>query len=539
MIKNIFVPEHVGTYYIFPKRIIGFDLGRSQILATQVYLHRRSIIIEKFLEEKLENNGNIPYPERAAQAIKAIMARADQCQEIHSALSSSVVVFKELKVPFIEHEKIRNILNFEVEPLLPFPLSSTVIDFIITKQDAAEKSSEILVAAIQKEQVAQHLQLFAAAGIDPTVVTVDLFALYGLYSHIPEYESETGNIALIDLGLQSTRIAFISNKQLKYIRALPKGLVSIAKQVSDEEGTSLSETMEKIIRFGLESHGNQQHANALTRVLTPFLSEIDFTVRSFAQQANQQTISTLLLLGPGSEIKDICPFVSTLVSIPCTLFTMGGMLRNSHVKLANSGHVPRTHVISLATAFPSPVTSHFNVRRDEFAMTNMRLFKKQLIVASSLLSILFFGMIIFMFWQLRTLRLEYESSEAEAVSELKARIPNAQGTGLEAVANNADMHLKSEEQALGFLSPARQSYLSYLLELTTHIEKKDPITGQNPLGFEIDKLVIEHDTMTLDARVTDYIALQKFEKGLRASKMFEFAPINKFEFTLKIRLKGS
>jgi len=539
MIKNIFMPERVGSYYLFPKRILGFDLGRSQILATQVYLYRRSITIEKFIEEKLENNVNIAYPERVAQAIKVIMARADQCHEIHSALSSSVIVFKELKVPFLEHEKIRNILNFEVEPLLPFPLSSAVIDFIITKQDVAEKSSEILVAAVQKEQIAQHLQLFAAAGIDPAVVTVDLFALYGLYSHIPEYEAETGNIALVDLGIQSTRIAFISNKQLKYIRALPKGLLTIAKQVSDEMGTSVSETMETIIRFGLESHGNQQHANALTRVLTTFWSEIDFTVRSFAQQANQQAVSSLLLLGPGSEIKDVCPFVSTLVSIPCKLFTISSMLRNGDVKLANSAHVPRTHAVSLATSFPSPVMAHFNLRRAEFTVTDMNLFKKQLVVASSFLAILFVSMIIFMFWQLRTERLEYETSEDEAVTALKSRFPNVQGSGLESVANLADTQLKSEEQALGFLSPARPSYLSYLLELTTHIEKKDPVTGQNPLGFEIDKLVIENDVMTLEARVRNYDALKIFEKNLRASKMFEFSPINKLEFTLKIRLKGS
>ncbi len=539
MIKNIFIPERLREYYLFPKRIIGFDLGRSQIHATQVYLYRRSIIIEKFIEEKLENNINIAYPERVAQAIKAIMARADQCHEIHSALSSSVVVFKELKVPFLEHEKIRNILHFEVEPLLPFPLSSAVTDFIITKQDTAEKSSEILIAAVQKEQVAQHLQLFAAAGIDPAVITVDLFALYGLYSHIPEYESETGNIALIDLGIQSTRIGFISNKQLKYIRALPKGLLTVAKQVSDEMGTSVSETMEAIIRFGLESHDNQKLANALTRVLTSFWSEIDFTVRSFAQQTNQQAVSSLLLLGPGSEIKDVCPFVSTLVSIPCKLFTISSMLRNGHVKLANSAHVPRTHAVSLATALPSSIMAHFNLRRDEFAVADMNLFKKQLIVGSSLLVILFISMIIFMFWQLRSLRLEYNSSEEEAVAALKARFPNAQGTGLESVANSADTQLKSEEQALGFLSPARPSYLSYLLELTTHIEKRDPVTGQNPLGFEIDKLVIENDVMTLEARVRDYDALKKFEKGLHASKMFEFSPINKPEFTLKIRLKGS
>ena len=54
------------------------------------------------------------------------------------------------------------VVNFEVEPLLPFATDDAVIDFIITKQNVAEKSSELLVTAVQKQYITQHLQLFAS-----------------------------------------------------------------------------------------------------------------------------------------------------------------------------------------------------------------------------------------------------------------------------------------------------------------------------------------------------------------------------------------
>lgn len=529
MIKNIFIPERVGSYYIFSKRIIGFDVNRTSVHATQLYLSRRSMVIEKFFEEKIENNVAIPYHERAAQAIKAIMARADQCNEVHTAISSSVAVFKELTLPFLEAEKIRKVLNFEVEPLLPFPLATAVVDFIITKQNLAEKSSNVLVAAVQKEQLVQHLQLFASAGIDPDVVTVDLFALYSLYAQIPEYAQEEGAVALIDVGLHVTRIAFIYEKQLKFVRTLSRGLLAIAKSLSDELNSTPAEAMEMIMRFGLAPQENNSSMTALTKIMTNFWSEVDFTLRSFATQVGQPSANLGLLLGPGAEVKELCPFIATLLALPCKLFSISTLLRNKEVALASGMQGPRIYFVSLATVYPTAMLDQFNIRRDEFAISDMGLFKKQIAVTSCLLLMLVGFMIFFMSWELRSLRVEEAASEDEAVAAIKTRFPKVQGTGLTTVVNNANTQLAMQEQALGFLSPTRASYLLYLLELTTKIERE-------AVGFDPDRITIDNDLMTVEAHVRGYEEIKKLEKGLRESKLFKFAPIEKTDFTLKIRL---
>ncbi len=98
---------------------------------------------------------------------------------------------------------------------MPFSLQDAVIDCIITKENSEEKSSEILVAAVQNQVIAQHLALFEAAGAQPEKVTIDMFALYGLYTKIPSYAQQKNGIVLLEIEPQTTRMAYIYNGQLQ------------------------------------------------------------------------------------------------------------------------------------------------------------------------------------------------------------------------------------------------------------------------------------------------------------------------------------
>jgi type IV pilus assembly protein PilM len=531
MIKNIFIPESIGDYYIFPKRILSFDIDRTHVHAVQVYLTGRTIRIEKFLEEKIEPGNATTLQDRTAQAIQNIVLHADPYHAVNAAINSSVVVFKELSLPFLEYDKIKMVINYEVEPLLPFPIAHSVIDFIITKQNFEEKTSQVLVAAILKEQLAQYLSVFGQAGVDPQVVTVDLFALYGLYKTVPEYMHETNNVALIDFGVYVTRIAFISDGQLKFIRTLSKGLINIAKAMSDELKIQPAEAMEQIMRFGLEHQEDSAYNAVMTRVLAAFWSEIDFTLRSFETQLKHESFTKLLLLGRGSEIKDICKFITTTVNRHCSLFSVTTLLQDSKILVHNGNHIPRSHIICLSAVFPSMVTSYFNLLKGDFTPADKGLFNKQMIVASALLFLILSSLLFSTFWRLHSLKSELRASNAEAVKTLKDRFKDLRGSVLKSVVSDAENELNKERQAVAFMDPTKPSVLECLMELTNRIDKQET-------GIKVDSITIEGDKMLLSAKVRDYPALKVLEKSLRESKMFKFNPVDTLEFTnLEIMLE--
>jgi Tfp pilus assembly PilM family ATPase len=122
-LKNVLIPEKVGSYYLIPQRIVGFDINKTSIHVTQLLLHGKHISLEKFIDQPLELEATAPYQERVSKTIKTILTKLDRYDALRTSISSSMAIFKELTLPFTDSEKISMVLNYEIEPFLPFPIT--------------------------------------------------------------------------------------------------------------------------------------------------------------------------------------------------------------------------------------------------------------------------------------------------------------------------------------------------------------------------------------------------------------------------------
>ena len=189
MIKKIFLPEKIGNKRIIAQRIVALTIQDETVTLALVHAKRSKTIVEELLYQKLSSDLNESYAQRASNAINKLMSQVKRYDQVRVAISASIVTFKELQLPFEDTEKIRMVLDYEIESMLPFPISNAVIDFIITKRDKTQKTSQVLVAAVQFQDLQAELDIYKQAGIEPSSVTIDLFATYGLYQQIPNYKS--------------------------------------------------------------------------------------------------------------------------------------------------------------------------------------------------------------------------------------------------------------------------------------------------------------------------------------------------------------
>jgi Tfp pilus assembly protein PilN len=136
--------------------------------------------------------------------------------------------------------------------------------------------------------------------------------------------------------------------------------------------------------------------------------------------------------------------------------------------------------------------------------------------------------------QSRALKKELKLSEQETVEMLKDRFSNIpeDEDDLETIKETAESELKKEEEIwYAFTRQARASFLEYLLELSSRINKSE-------LGFIPEQLTIvdgQEGQITLKARVRDFEALKKLEQVLRESKLFSYVEGQTSpDFTMKI-----
>lgn len=531
MIENIFVPTHLGSYYLFKKRMVGIDIGKTHINATAIQLKGNAITVENFYSVAIESTAHANPHEHTIQALKKLIESLPQYDQLHTCLSSSLIVFKELKLPFTDREKIALIIKFEIEPLLPFSVNDAIIDFIITKTIPEEKSSHILVACVQKQHMVQHINLFEKAGVEPDLITVDFFALYGLYHAIPAYNQESSDVIVVDLGFNSTRMAYLQNGQLRFIRLVSQGISSLTKQVATALNISPAQAYENIVRFGLLSDNANDNAK-ISDIFKTFLEKIAFTLSSFANQTEHESIKKIILIGNASQTKGFEKLAEDILHIPTTLFDLNLITQIPHVHLKNN-LVPMENLLSFAIAIPWPLLSNFNLRKEEFFARNTTILLKQLIVMAVLIVSILAMLCGHYILQTRKLNRELIASQKEAVTLLKeqfTKIPQDEND-LDDIVELAREQVEKEKETWFAFSYANQArYLQYLLELTNKIDK-------NRLGFEINKITIAEGTIILKAQVRDYEALKILERELRTSSLFEFVePQDNPVFTMYITL---
>ncbi len=533
MIQDVFLPEKVRSYYIFRQRLLGIDITKTHIHGTLVIASGSNVTISK--QESASLNGDASHEEKVLAALPIILEKIGKADHIITAMPSSLVVFKELRLPFTTRDKIAMIIRFEVAPLLPFPPHEAVIDFIITKVNNEDKSSQVLVAAAQKKHVAEQISLLEQAGCSSQKITVDMFALYGLYSEIPSYQSLNGLVALIDLNVHTTSIVTVLEKQIRIIRTLPYGLASVAKDSGDLKP---QQVMDHLLRFGSEQ-GASDGNGTIQKSLFAFFDKIKFALSSTVTQLQDNAIEKIVLCGPGAEIKNIANFAQKHLESPCELFDYAKITENKKYRIAPNVTLSQPVLLSAAIAMPTPAEEGFNLRTEDFAPIGQTLLIKQLVTACVLTIILFSTMITHNIIQTSRLRSEITASSIEAVDELKKRfkdIPEDDDV-LDDVLKAAESELTKEEKTWRpFSSDSRASFLEYLLELSTRINKEE-------LGFIPHKLTIV-DSMPreiiLEAEVRDYPALTKLEHVLKESKLFAYVESpNEPKFTMKILPKQS
>ena len=537
MIRNVFIPEKIGSNYLFSKRIVGIDIGKTHIYASVLRVKGTTRTIELCVGEQLEAGPAETHGERTINALKKIFQKCAPFDEVRTTVSSSTIIFKELKLPFINYQKIKMVIGFEIEPLLPFSLNNAVVDFIITSTIEQEQSSIVLAAAAQKQHIAQHLELFAQVGVNPAIITVDLFELYALYKETPTYLDTQGSAVLFDFGMEMTRLAYIDNGQLKLIRTIGQGLFHIAKRASKTVDTSPDKIMEHLIRFGLEQENKPEYTTAIKQAMVDFWDKVRFTLTSFATRGGEEPINQVLLLGDGAKIKEILPFASENLGVPCALFDGDNILKNPNIASSRTHAIPPENIMSISTALPCPITEHFNLRKNEFAPDETKALLQQIIVAGVLLLVLLVSVIAHTTLQPRKLVTERQQSEQEALDELKGRfkgISEDETVLDEDIIRQAQSELKKEEQQwFAFSSQARSSILQYLLELTTRNDNQ-------ALGFSPERITIDQNRILLTASVKSFDALKILERELKQSKMLSsVAGLEEPKFTATITLKRS
>jgi len=84
------------------------------------------------------------------------------------SIPPNLVSYRNLRVPFKDRKKIRQVLPFEIEPTLPYPVEEVLMDFMTVRQ---ADQADIIACTIKTTELTAIVDVLKKHDIDPQVVT--------------------------------------------------------------------------------------------------------------------------------------------------------------------------------------------------------------------------------------------------------------------------------------------------------------------------------------------------------------------------------
>ncbi len=545
MLKQIFLPEFFKNKRIYSQTIVSYYLEEKKVSAVKVLATRTQTIIKKADTKNFNLNNKKEYKDEIINSIKEISSSFGSYDQAFISIPTGIVILKELEIPFIEEDKIRMVLDYEIEDQLPFSIKEATIDFTITSQNNVEKKSKLLVAAVRNKDVEEILDIYKQADIDITKITLDLFSIFNLYNNIPEYKNNNIPCAIVDIGSNSTRIALIEDNILKVTRVIPKGISTIEKNITDETNLPLNKIEENLKLFGFGQSGDEKYDKSFEKHVINFFNDIQFTLNSFSLKLNmQKPLGKLIFTGSYSGIKNLSNYAKNVLQITSEIFDCKKIFSNTHVinQIDKTEINWNEYITVLGSTLPMDKLLHFNLRKGSLVGDENRLIFKQIFAVVSLVILVIFSVItigsIRIYTLLKQIK-EVEQKESDKIYSIFSKETKlAKNLPFKQLISRSEKILNEKLEIWGPFENQKLKTLLILEELTKIIDKKKFDVTIDSVKIYEDEEIAKVDVEGLFKAKTDSSENWKYfpelENAFKMSEYLEFCDPNAMSDNAKV-----
>lgn len=236
------------------------------------------------------------------------------------SVSGQMVFPRYVKLPPVTPDKISQIVKYEAQQNVPFPIDEVVWDYQLVGQDTGELS--VLLVAVKGDLVKNITDCVEAAGLEPILVDVSPLALYNTVRY--NYSDLPGCTMILDMGARSTNVVFVEGNKI-FSRSIPVAGMAITRDVMKEFELSFEEAEQlkiahAFVGFGgvYEGHeiGVADRTSKIARnIMTRLHAEVIRTINFYRSQQGGGQPQMVLLTGGCSVIPQANVFLKEKLKI--------------------------------------------------------------------------------------------------------------------------------------------------------------------------------------------------------------------------------
>ena len=246
------------------------------------------------------------------------------------AISGQSVFTRFVKLPPLQEDNIEQLVTFEAQQHVPFPLSEVVWDYELI-EGADEK--EAVIVAIKADALDEINSAVNDSGLGTSEVDVAPMAIYNSFRS--NYGNPDEPILLIDIGAKTSNLLYIEGRRF-FTRSIAIGGSAVTAAISKEYGISFMEAEHQKVSNGLVALGGGHTeqldeavaalAMVIRNALTRIPAEITRTTNYYRSQHGGSAPRRILLAGGGANLPYTLEFFQEKLNLPVEYFNPVGNL---------------------------------------------------------------------------------------------------------------------------------------------------------------------------------------------------------------------
>jgi type IV pilus assembly protein PilM len=274
------------------KSIVGLDIGSHSIKAVEVSRSGGGLALTGVAQVRVNS------PDRMVEAIRETFAAGGfKTKKVISAVSGRAVIVRYVPMANMPDEELRRSVAYEAEKYLPFDVDEVILDCQrmedTTVPEGPGGQIKVLLVAVKRSVVDEHLSLVQQAGLTPVVIDCDYFALGNAWEARSQRMGDQDEVvrALIDIGAAKTSINIVKGQASHFTRDFYVAGNDLTEMLAKRFGES-PEDVERM----KEDPGDAQESmqEAFAGVLEDIASEIRLSFDYYENQFDQQVEEVLL-----------------------------------------------------------------------------------------------------------------------------------------------------------------------------------------------------------------------------------------------------
>ncbi len=187
-----------------------------------------------------------PIVEQALKDLMAELGISGRGQEVHICVPGYQVFSKFLVLPPVEDSKLTQIVEYEAQQNVPFPLDEVTWHYAdLGSKETGER--EVLLAAVKTDVIDVYYRAVQGAKLNLQIVDASTAALHNAFRY--NYGELEGCTMLLDIGAKTSNVMFIEKGRF-FTRGINIGANSITQEFANEGQMTFEEAEEYKKAYG-------------------------------------------------------------------------------------------------------------------------------------------------------------------------------------------------------------------------------------------------------------------------------------------------